>query len=258
MPRPDKASRDWYRVVDKADSVELYIYGDISAWPWEELGEVNAKGIVDALAAAKGKPVDLHINSGGGDVFEAFAIYTALKNHDAPVTAHVDGLAASAASLVMVAASRIVMADVAWVMVHNPYGHAFGNAEEMRRSADLLESIAGTFRSAYAARNPDMDWAAAMDAETWFDAHAALDAGLCDEVVGGLAAAAKVETSDMATIAGAPEAVRAMLADTAAGDAAAIIAEAEAATDAGSDPVPGAVQERRAVLLGDRVRFIQR
>lgn len=145
---------------------------------------VSASAFVKALASIDAPEIALHINSPGGDVFEARAMATAIAAHTANVTAYVDGVAASAASTVAVAADKVVMAPGSFLMVHNAWALGVGNAADLRDLADVLDKIDGALVEDYA-RASGQDPAtvkAWLDAETWFTAQEAVDAGLADSV----------------------------------------------------------------------------
>lgn len=209
--------REWYRVTrDEADSIDIDIYGDIGEsrdwWTGEKEG-VGAKSFLDTLRGAKGKAVNLHINSGGGSVIDAYAMMTAISNHDGKVTAYIDGLAASAASFLVAAADEVVMSSVAWMMIHNASAFCWGNAEEMRAQAEYLEKVDAQIRGIYARRSAtrdEADFARAMGETTWFTADDALEWGLVDRIEESVAAAA-CATEDRATRQSAPDDVLRML-----------------------------------------------
>ena len=250
----------WFRLVDSTpDSVEIDIYGDIGDPAWWEAGEgtsTSAKQFLDAVHDARGKAIDLRVNSGGGSVFDAFAMMTALAEHDGKVTAHVDGLAASAASFLLAAADEVRVASNAFVMIHSASSVAVGNAEDMRRQADWLDMVDAQLAGIYAKRSStrtEDEFLQAMRDTTWFDADAAVEWGLADEVDEVVKAAAHVTTSDRATLAS--------FSSAAAGAAALIGANApvgEADTHAtdhgggGQEPA-AAAQERHATVLGGKV-----
>lgn len=130
------------------------------------------------------RPVSLHINSPGGSVADALAIYTLLRKHPAPVTAYVDGLCASAATLVALGAGEVVMAEHSLMMVHNPWTVAQGDADDMRRTAEALDKAGTEMAALYADRagiNPEAA-EAVMKKETWFNAYEAVDAGFAHRV----------------------------------------------------------------------------
>lgn len=169
------------RADASGDVGHVYVYDVIDSY-WG----ASAKALVEALAGMKGKPVALHINSPGGDVFEARAMVAALRAHDAPVTAYIDGLAASAATYLALVGDQVHITDGGMFMVHNSWTLAWGNKTELRSTADLLEKIDGTIAADYmrktkASADQVTNW---MDSETWFTAHEALDAGFVDVIDG--------------------------------------------------------------------------
>lgn len=128
----------------------------------------------------------VRINSPGGDVFDGFAIYNLLKQHPARIKVKVDGLAASAASVVAMAGDEIEIADNALMMIHNPWTMAVGDAETMIETAALLEKVKGSIVTTYKARAKlsEDEIVALMNSETWFDAGGAIEAGLADRTAG--------------------------------------------------------------------------
>lgn len=179
-----RAKKDWYRVVtnfiDQPDTAAIYVYDEIGYWG------VTAQDFVQELAALKVASIELHINSPGGDVFDGIAIHSALKNHPAQVTAHVDGLAASAASFIAMAANKVVMERNAQLMIHDASGICVGDAKDMQDMADLLNMASDNIADIYAqkAGGSVEDWRAVMQGEAWYSAAEAVDAGLADEVAG--------------------------------------------------------------------------
>lgn len=123
-------------------------------------------------------PVTIHINSPGGSVTDALAIYSSLRKHGGRVTAIIDGLCASAATIVAMAADEIVMAEHSLLMVHNPWTVASGDAGEMRKTADALDKAGREMAALYAERTglPEDKVSSIMGAETWFNAYEAVDA----------------------------------------------------------------------------------
>ena len=163
--------------------VELDIFDDISASMWRE-NVVSAKSVRAQLKAAKGADLTLRINSRGGDVIEGLAIFNQIKAHDGRVTAHVTGIAASMASVIAMAADEVVMPKSAFIMIHNPFGCAFGDAEEMRSVADTLQAMQDTLLSAYAEKTglPKDEIQAMMDKETYLSGPKALKLGFADRL----------------------------------------------------------------------------
>jgi ATP-dependent protease ClpP protease subunit len=170
----------------RAEGDTLYIYDVIVASDddAEWIGGVSAEAIVRQIRAMSG-PINLRINSPGGDVFAARAIQAAMDAHDGEIVAHVDGYAASAASLIAVAADRCMMASGAFMMIHKAWTISMGNADDMLSSAELLEKIDGTLAETYAAKagGDASHFADLMRGETWFTAQEAVAGGLADEVV---------------------------------------------------------------------------
>jgi ATP-dependent protease ClpP protease subunit len=159
---------------------EILIYDDIGP---EEWGGVSAKAVkaqLDAMPDAD--QIVVRINSPGGDVFDGFAIYNLLKQHPAHITVKVDGMAASAASVIAMAGDTIEMASNARMMIHNPWTLAVGDSAEMRKKAELLDQIKESIVATYKARvkMEEADIAEAMDSEWWFGAKAAIEHGFAD------------------------------------------------------------------------------
>ncbi|MGB3707607.1 head maturation protease, ClpP-related [Gordonia sp. (in: high G+C Gram-positive bacteria)] len=164
-------------------TAEVFIYGAIHPWPWEELGEVGANGFVSQLAALDVDEITLRIHSPGGDVYDALAITNALKAHRAAVTVVIDGLAASAASFIAQAGDKIIIRPNAEMMIHDPSGGVRGNPEQVAEYAKWLDRAGDNIAAIYADRagGDVADWREAMRAETWYSADEAVSAGLADE-----------------------------------------------------------------------------
>ena len=180
----------FWEFKNEGEQAALYLYGEISTESWWG-DEVTPKEFKKDLDACSG-PLDVHINSGGGEVFAGQAIYNMLKRYDGDVTVYIDGLAASIASVIAMAGDRIVMPANALMMIHNAWTYGMGNRNDLRKLADELEMLDGTIRDVYAARagGEPQTFADYMDAETWFTAEEALEAGLVDEVEANKAVAA--------------------------------------------------------------------
>lgn len=160
---------------------EILLYDEIGYWG------VTAKDFVLALARVGDGPINVRINSPGGDVFDGMAIYNALKARVDPVTVTVDGLAASAASLIAMAGSSVRMAAASMLMIHNSWGFCVGNRNDMMDMAAIQGKIDGQMAEIYAARcaKSPAEMSTLMDAETWYTSNEAKAAGLCDEVLTG-------------------------------------------------------------------------
>jgi len=185
--------KNWYSINNSApDGAEICIYDNIGAWG------ITAQQFIGDLKAAGDRHITLRMNSGGGDVFDGIAIYNRLREHKGGVTVVIDGLAASIASVIAMAGTKIVMPENAWLMIHNPTGVAAGESADMRELADLLDRVKGSLISCYQSRMKDKtseEIAALMDAETWFNGAEAFAVGLADEVAPALKMAASFDTS---------------------------------------------------------------
>lgn len=161
------------------DGAHIYVYDVIDSY-WG----ASAASLVSALAAAGDKVVHMHINSPGGDVFEARAMAAAIVAHSGKVVAHIDGICASAATYLALSCSDVRMTDGGLFMVHNSWTLAMGDRTELRSTADLLEKIDGTVAADYARKTGASaeQITAWMDAETWFTAQEALDAKFIDAI----------------------------------------------------------------------------
>jgi ATP-dependent Clp protease protease subunit len=164
---------------EDGSEASVYVYDAIDAY-WG----VSAKAFADALNGIKAPVIHLRINSPGGDVFEARAMKTALQEHPSRIVAHIDGLAASAASFLMLGADEIKAAPGSFVMIHNAWSFVVGNAESMRHQAKLLDKVDDTIMRDYTAKTGQTqrqikEW---MGAETWFTAQEALDAKFIDGI----------------------------------------------------------------------------
>lgn len=169
----------WYSMTASADTATIYLHDEIG---WG----VTASSFIQELAAlGTVARVDLHVNSPGGDVWDALAIFNALKRFPAKITSYVDGIAASAASFIVQAADRVVMAPNSMMMIHDAHAVAAGNASDMKALADLLDKTSNSMAAIYAgaAGGTVEDWRTAMRAETWYTAEEAVAAGLADQVL---------------------------------------------------------------------------
>jgi ATP-dependent protease ClpP protease subunit len=204
-------SRQWYSFAAKAEdkSAELVIFGDIGSSYWDD-DAVSAKQFLDDLKAlpASVAALTVRVNSLGGSVFDGFAIANALRTwaraqEGRAVTTVVEGIAASAASLVIMAGGTIKVADNALVMIHNAWTFAIGNAAEMRKIADALDKIGAGIVATYKWHTSlsDEEIQALLDAETWMTADEAIAKGFATEKVEGLKAAASLDRRAFAKLA---------------------------------------------------------
>ncbi len=186
LPRnraPQRGVPAWWSVRDQSDSERtIYLYGMIGGG-WFEDG-ATADGVVQQIRDFSGATLNVRINSPGGLVFEGIAIANAMRAHPARVNIFVDGLAASIASVIAVSGDRTTMMPNSQMMIHEASGGCMGNAADMRKTAEMLDSVSENIADAYATRTGGAvgDWRNLMHAETWYNAAEAVAAGLADEV----------------------------------------------------------------------------
>ena len=178
---PPAPVNDWYSITNEASEgsaptrAKVNIYDAIGGW-WG----TNARDFVTELDGLDVDELEVHVNSPGGAVWDGIAIMNSLKAHRARVTVIVDGLAASAASIVAMAGDEVVMAEGSQMMVHQASGGAWGNADFMRDTAAILDKIDANLAGIYArkAGGTAASWLTVMQAETWYNADEAVAAGL--------------------------------------------------------------------------------
>lgn len=180
---PARDTPSW-RMVDAAGDrrARLLVFDVIGGW------DLDARQFVETVHRLDVDGIDLHINSPGGFVYDAVAMFEALRTHSAPVDVHIDGLAASAASYLAMVGDTVEIAKAGRMMIHDAAVIAYGNAAELRASADLLDMTSDNIAQAYADRagGKATDWRTAMIAETWYTSAQAVDAGLADQVAGAV------------------------------------------------------------------------
>ena len=187
--RVEVQDKTWYAVHASGEAtervIEVFVYGEIGAW-----GITANQFVQDLRAMDDGvSPVVAAFNSIGGDLFDGLAMHNALSRLGERCTGRIDALAASAASVAVCGAHRVVIAANAMLMIHNPYTYTGGDAEDFRRVADVLDQTLEAIIAAYKAKAPDIDDAELrrmVNAETWLTANEALALGLADEVGDGI------------------------------------------------------------------------
>ena len=179
-----KTPSKFFQLVNDGTSADLYIFGDICAWPWESQGEQSGVSVVRQLKELDADEIRVHINSYGGDVAEGLAIYNVLREHKAKITTICDGFACSAASVVFMAGDKRVMQPASLLMIHNAWTVATGNAAELRKTADDIETITQASVEAYktVATISEDEIKALMDAETWILPKDAVAYGLATDI----------------------------------------------------------------------------
>ena len=186
---PAPQNKHWYslKASGEADarSIEVYVYGEIGTWG------ITANQFVRDLAALDDgvSPIVVAFNSVGGDLFDGLAIHNALSRLGERCTGRVDALAASAASVAVCGAHKVVIASNAILMIHNPYTYASGDAENLRKVAAVLDQATEVIIAAYKSKAPNIDEVELrrlVNAETWLTASEAVALGLADEVGEGV------------------------------------------------------------------------
>jgi len=187
LPFPTQSGpRDWFRFAEnKADNTaEIYLYGDIGDTMFTE--GVSAQSFCDELDAITAPKMNVRINSPGGSAYDGLTIANAIVRHPAHVTCWIDGLAASAASIVAMAGDDVVMSKYGEMMLHNAHAVVVGTSKDMREVASQLDTLNASIASFYADRSTSGDDAAAfaraMAKESWYNAGEALTAGLVTRI----------------------------------------------------------------------------
>ncbi|MCK9802357.1 Clp protease ClpP [Pseudomonas sp. MAFF 302030] len=179
----------WYTVLASGEAtervIEVFVYGEIGTW-----GVTANQFVQDLRAMDDGvSPVIAAFNSIGGDLFDGLAMHNALRRLGDRCTGRIDALAASAASVAVCGAHRVVIAANAMMMIHNPWTYASGDAEDFRKVADALDQTVEAIIAAYKSKATEIDEAELrrlVDAETWLTANEAVALGLADEVGDGV------------------------------------------------------------------------
>lgn len=186
----------WVTIANAAQNttVDIRVYGEIlDSTSAALLGiGVSPSDVAAQLAAAKGKAVTVHVDSPGGSAFSGVAIRSLLVAHDAPVHVVVEGLAASAASIIMTGGSSVSMMAGSMAMIHNAWMFVAGDADYLRQQADVLQKLSANLAGLYAEPSRakrGTNWARLMADETWFNADEAVAVGLADTVDRGRIAA---------------------------------------------------------------------
>jgi ATP-dependent Clp endopeptidase proteolytic subunit ClpP len=210
MNRPKASAKNsWFRMqAQEGNSADIYIYDEIGYWG------VTAKQFVANLKALGDiTNINLHINSPGGDVFDGIAIFNALKHHGASITAYIDGLAASMASVIAMVGNPVIMPENTMMMIHKPWGFTGGDANDMRDYADLLDKLEGVLIPAYMAKTgkSQEEIAAMLEDETWLSGAECLALGFADEVTPSLQAMACIQSKRIEEFEKMPRTIRNMI-----------------------------------------------
>ncbi|EAU9329510.1 Clp protease ClpP [Salmonella enterica] len=174
---------NWWNIKNSAGEddtpAEMQLYGYIGEWD-----DISSAEVVKQLKVITAKTIVVRINSYGGSVFTAQAILSSLKRHPANVTVYIDGIAASAATIIAMAGDKIIIPANAMMMIHNPWTLAAGDSEELRSIAEMMDKVRNSILAAYREKTglSDEKLIELMDAETWFSADEAVELGFADEV----------------------------------------------------------------------------
>ena len=169
---------------DEEKSAELILYGSIGSDEyWDDISDKAFKQDIENLGDVEN--ITLHINSPGGSVFSAVAIANTLKNHKAKITANIDGLVASAATIITSACDTVRMPKNALFMVHNPITFAYGNNQDMQKTLEKLNKVKNSIIETYLnkAKTDKETLSELMDNETWMSAEEAKEYGFIDEIL---------------------------------------------------------------------------
>ena len=178
---------NWHKMTDEAaeerDERVLEINGEIASESWFD-DDVTPKLFKDELLSGSG-PITIWLNSPGGDCIAASQIYSMLMDYEGDVTIKVDGIAASAASVIAMAGTKVLMAPTALMMIHNPMTMAYGNKDEMNKAIEMLDEVKESIINAYEIKT-GMSRAKIshlMDSETWMNANKAIEMGFADDIL---------------------------------------------------------------------------
>lgn len=187
MPKKNK----FFEIKNISENTgEIKIYGVISKYAWEEYGEVSSTAFSKELTNLKNvSTIHLRVNSPGGDVFEATTIFnlvkTFAKDNNIEIIGHIDGLAASAASFLILCANKIKMGIGSLFMIHNPLTSVYGNVEKLKKNIELLDKVKEAILDIYCTKSSltREEISNKMNIESWFSAKEAKEYGFIDEIV---------------------------------------------------------------------------
>ena len=187
---------NWYDFQNKAEVVEISIYDEIGDYG------TSAKQFIDDLKSVGSKDITIRMNSVGGSVFDGLAIYNVLRSHRGYVNVKIEGLSASIASIIALAGDDIEMAENGFFMIHNPFGKSMGGADDMRKTADLLDKIKQELINIYANKTQlsEETISSMMDEETWLTSQEAKEMGFIDTITEPIKVAASFDFSKFTNV----------------------------------------------------------
>ena len=187
----------WYNIQNKAsETADVYIFDEIGTYG------VTAQEFINDIKGLKDMPINLRINSLGGDVFDGMAMYNVIKRREAKTTVYIEGIAASIATIIALGADEVVMAENSLFMIHNAWGGTMGEAKDMRKTADTLDKISSELTDIYR-KKTGLSYEALtemMDEETWLNAEEAYELGFVDVISDSIKVAAKYDVSKFKNI----------------------------------------------------------
>lgn len=198
--------KSWFRMQAKEDqTVDIYIYDEIGGW-----GISARRFTEDLISLGNLSHINLHIHSPGGEVFDGIAIYNQLKNHSATITVFIDGLAASMASVIAMVGDTVIMPKNAMMMIHKPWGVSWGDANDMREYADLLDKLENVLIPAYVAKTGKTteEITAMLEQETWLDGDECVEHGFADKVIEPVKAMASLTSKRIEEFSSMPSAIK--------------------------------------------------
>lgn len=198
--------KSWFRMQVKEDqTADIYIYDEIGGW-----GISARRFTEDLLSMGNLSHINLHIHSPGGEVFDGIAIYNQLKNHSATITVYIDGLAASMASVIAMVGDTVIMPKNAMMMIHKPWGVSWGDANDMREYADLLDKLENVLIPAYVAKTGKTteEITAMLEQETWLDGDECVEHGFADKVIEPVKAMASLTSKRIEEFSSMPSAIK--------------------------------------------------
>ena len=187
----------WYNIQNKAgETADIYIFDEIGTYG------VTAQDFISEIKGLKDMPINLRINSLGGDVFDGMAMYNVIKRREAKTTVYIEGIAASIATIIALGADEVVMAENSLFMIHNAWGGTSGEAKDMRKTAQTLDKITSELIDIYR-KKTGLSYEALvemMNEETWLNAQEAFDLGFIDTISDSIKVAAKYDVSKFKNI----------------------------------------------------------
>ena len=189
-------NRKWYEINNGVDVTDVYLFNDIGTFG------VSAQSFVEEIKEYEEKELAIHINSLGGEVFDGMAIYSIIQRRKAKTTVYIEGIAASIASVIALAADEVIMSENSLLMIHNAWGGSSGDASEMRKQADVLDKISNEIAEIYVKKThlPYDEIIRMMGEETWLTAEEAVAMGFVDSISEPIKVAAKYDVSKFKNI----------------------------------------------------------